>query len=86
MNNKILITVVYIALLLYMFYAIFSASRKRKKELKKISDSLAIGKNIITTGGIHGSIVKIDENTVNVKIDKGVSITLSKDSIVWVQN
>jgi len=38
---------------------------------------------IVTTGGVHGKIIDVSENTVTVEIDKGVRIKLDKTAIAY---
>ena len=47
--------------------------------------NLAIGNNIVTVGGIYGSVTKIGDNFVEIKVDKGVSIKIAKDAISRVE-
>ena len=58
----------------------------KKKKMIKLLKELKIGDKIVTIGGIHGSIVKILDNKVDIRIDKGVFMTISKNAIERVIN
>lgn len=44
-------------------------------------DSLKEGTNIVTIGGIKGTIVAVREEEVDVKVDKGIKVTFVKSAI-----
>ena len=57
------------------------SNKKRKEKSKKLYKDLKIGKKIITIGGIYGVINKIEENTVEIKVDDNTNIKFSKNAI-----
>ncbi len=59
--------------------------RKAAKEQQERVASLKKGNKIVTNAGIHGTIVYVDDNTVNVQIAEGVVIKLEKAAVVHVQ-
>jgi len=76
-----------LVILLVVFAAIFyflliRPQRQREKEHQKLLSSLKRGDRVITAGGIHGTIEKIDEGTVVLSLEEGAKIRISKSSIV----
>ena len=57
------------------------SGRKRKKAQETMLDSLKIGDEIVTIGGIHGKIASVSEATVEIVIDKNVKMTISKSAV-----
>ncbi|MCL2321633.1 MAG: preprotein translocase subunit YajC [Oscillospiraceae bacterium] len=55
--------------------------RKRRKTFSDLHQNMKVGMNIIFSGGIYGKIVKIDEDTVDVEVSKGVVIKISRYTI-----
>lgn len=54
-----------VALMFAMIYFfMIRPENKRKKEAQNLRDSLAVGDNITTIGGMTGTICKVDENTI----------------------
>ena len=74
--------IVVIWLVILYFMVIIPQKRKSKKQ-KNLIDDLKIGDKILTIGGIKGELVSKNEETsdIQLKIDKGVKITLTKGSI-----
>lgn len=66
-------------LIIYLFMIL--PNKKKAKKQKEMLDSLKEGTNIVTIGGIKGTIVAVTEEEVEVKVDKGVKITFVKSAI-----
>lgn len=83
---KLKIIFSYIILVTIVFLPTILLNMNKKNKMIKLLKSLKIGYKIVTIGGIHGSIVKILDNTVDIRIDKGVFMTISKNAIERVIN
>ena len=79
MELIIFILITFIAFMGYLL-ALYS-NEKRKEKAKKLYKDLKIGKKIITIGGIYGVINKIEENTIEIKVDDNTKIKFSKNAI-----
>ena len=72
-------------LILPIFY--FLLIRPQQKKQKQFQEMLAqIKKNdkVVTTGGIHGLIVGVAEQTVTLKVADNVRVELEKSSVARV--
>lgn len=72
--------------MLVVFFAIFyflliRPQSKRAKAQRQLLANLGAGEEIVTSGGIMGRIVEIDETMVSLEISKGVVIKIQKGSI-----
>jgi preprotein translocase subunit YajC len=69
-----------LALLVPMFFGI----RKQKREAEKVStmqEALKVGDAVITTSGLYGTVVDLDENTVDLEIAEDVVTTWLRQAI-----
>lgn len=74
--------IVMIVLLIAVFYfMMIRPQQKRQKEIQKFRDGLNTGDAVVTAGGIHGIIKKVDDKTFKIEIANGVSITIDKGSV-----
>ena len=71
--------------LIFMFvvlwFLMIRPQMKRAKEHKSLLDALAAGDEVITQGGIAGTVASVGENFVKVEIASGVEITVQKPAI-----
>ena len=64
-----------IALVFAIFYfIILLPTKRRQKKLQEFLNALKVGDRIVTNGGIHGSVTKVDGNTVQLQIADKVRI------------
>ena len=59
------------------------AQQKKQKEIQKFQNELTEGQQVITGGGIYGTVKSIDltKNTVDIKIARDVVITVDKSYV-----
>ncbi len=57
--------------------------QKRQKEIQKFRNSIAVGQNIVTAGGIYGTVRAIDEtdNALIIEVANGVKIKVDRNSV-----
>ena len=67
------------------FWFIFIApQRKKQKELEKQISSLQTGDEILTTGGIYGTITNVKDDRFVVRVADNTKIELGKGFIATV--
>ncbi len=77
---------VFYALIAGGFYFLFIApQRKKQKELEKMLASLQSGDEIMTNGGIYGTITNVKDDRFVVRIAEGTKIEVAKGFIQSVQ-
>jgi len=64
-----------------MYFVLYRPQRKKAQEAQNMLSTLRKGDQIVTIGGIHGTIVKLLEDSVVIEVDKGVRLTFSRSAI-----
>jgi preprotein translocase subunit YajC len=59
-------------------------ARRRRGQHEAMQDSVEAGDEIITAGGLHGTVKEIDEGTAKVEIAPNVVVTLDRRAIAAV--
>ena len=59
-------------------------ARRRKLSHAAMQDSIAVGDEIITAGGLHGTVNAFEDETVKVEIATGVVVTLDRRAVAAV--
>ena len=68
MNSEMMSTVFMLVLMFAMLYFfMIRPENKRKKEAQNMRDSLSVGDQITTIGGITGTICAVKENTIVIE-------------------
>jgi|LSQX01.3.fsa_nt_gb preprotein translocase subunit YajC len=86
-SPSIIIPVLYFAFLLGIMYLIFFLpQRKREKKTRQMLDALRVGDEIVTIGGITGTVLsmKDDEITIESSIQK-TKISIKKWAVKEVK-
>ena len=73
-----------IILIAIMYFLMIRPQMKRQKEHRAMLDKLSRGDEVITNGGIAGTVVEIGENFITVEIAAGVQVRLQKGAIANV--
>src|SRR6056297_2475998 len=70
-------------LIIVVFYLFMIRPQvKKQKELRKYRENLQQGDKIITTGGIYGKIVGVQERSVIVEVEDQSQLKIDKNAIV----
>jgi preprotein translocase subunit YajC len=59
-------------------------ARRRKLSHNAMQDSIDVGDEIITAGGLHGTVTAFEDDTVKVEIATGVVATLDRRAVAAV--
>ena len=57
-----------IALLATFYFLAIRPQKKKEKQVKEMRDSLKIGDEIITIGGLYGKVVKVKDDYVTLEV------------------
>lgn len=74
-----LLPLVLIVAVFYFF--IIRPQRKREQEKEEMIEALEKGDSIVTVGGMHGKVTKVDEDSVLAQVDSQVKVRIDKEAI-----
>jgi len=72
-----------VAIFAIMWLFMIRPQQKKQKEIRNFQNQLTEGTQVVTGGGIYGTVKSIDlaKNTVDVKIARDVVITVDKSYV-----
>ncbi|HYF95070.1 MAG TPA: preprotein translocase subunit YajC [Symbiobacteriaceae bacterium] len=70
-----------IALLALMYFMLIRPQQQQAKKRQEMLNSLKAGADVVTIGGLHGTIVTIDDKTVRLKVASGVELVFNRSAI-----
>ena len=71
----------FLLIIVVFYFLILRPQQKRQKERQKLLEGVKKGDKIITSGGLHGTVEGIEDNTVLVKVADNVKLKMEKASI-----
>jgi len=80
-NMLIPLVVVYII----FYFVLFRPQKKAQKEREDMINSLKKNDEIVTTGGIHGTIVNVKEKTFVLRVDDDTKLEIDKSAIGYLK-
>jgi preprotein translocase subunit YajC len=85
-GGSLLQMVVPLAMVFAIFYFIVIVpSKRQQKKVQEFLENLKVNDKIITTSGIWGQIMKLDDHSVQLQIADKVNIKVSKAAIGGIQ-
>ena len=63
------------------YFMLWKPQKKQQQDRQNLLNSLKKGDQIITIGGIYGTITDLSERTVKVEIAEGVEITMVRSAV-----
>ena len=81
-GGSLLQMLVPLAMVFAIFYFIVIVpSKRQQKKVQEFVDNLKVNDKVITTSGIYGQIMKLDEQAVQLQVANNVQIKVSKAAI-----
>lgn len=64
-----------------MYLLVVRPQQQRSKQMRELIASLEVGADVITIGGLHGRITRIDDSVVMMRVADGVEVKLDKNAV-----
>ena len=75
-----------VALLVVMLFVLPARQRKRMAaQAQALQESLTVGTPVMTTSGLHGTVARLNEGTVDLEIAPGVVVTFARQAVLEVR-
>ena len=80
-GSFISVLIPFILVFLIFYLLIIMPSRKRQKRHQQMVEELKPGDKIITSGGIHGTVMGVQKDKIELKIAANVKVDISKSAV-----
>lgn len=74
-----------VAFMAIFYFLIWRPQSQEQKKRKQMLDSLKKGDEVVTAGGIHGTIVVVKKDSLIVKIADKVEVEIDRSGIGYVK-
>lgn len=74
----------FVLMIVAMYFLLIRPQQKRKREQQQMQSSASIGAEIMTLGGLYGTIVDSDDESITLEVSPGVTNRYAKGAIARV--
>jgi len=67
------------------YFLLIRPQQKKQKEHEKMVQELKKNEEVVTNGGIHGTVVNVKDTTLILRIDENVKIEIDKKTIAYLK-
>jgi preprotein translocase subunit YajC len=76
--------IILVALFVLMWFLLIRPQRRRSEAQMAMQDRLRAGDEIITAGGLHGSVKAIEDDIVHVEIAPGTLVRVDRRAVAAI--
>ncbi len=76
----------FIIIFVIFYFLIIMPARKKQKQHQSLLTSLKGGERVVTSGGVFGTVTRVLEDRIEIKVDKNTTIQVTKQSVATVLN
>ncbi len=73
-----------ILLVVIFYFLLIRPQSKRQKEHRQMLEALAVGDEVVTSGGLAGKLTALGENYVSIEVADGVTVKVQRPAIASV--
>lgn len=83
--NPIVNLVPMVIIFVIFYFMLIRPQKTKEKEHQKMLSSLNKNDEVVTSSGIHGTIMNVKDKTLTLRIDDNVKIEIDKSCIAYVK-
>ncbi len=80
-SNPIAAFLPIVFIIVIFYFLLIRPQQKRAKQQRAMLDSLKSGDQVVTVGGLHGTVAGVDQDTVILRVADNVKLTFNKAAI-----
>jgi len=73
-----------LVLLVLMWFMLIRPQRRRQLDTQRMINSLEVGKEIVTAGGLYGTVTALEGDEVRLEIADGIEVRIAKRAVAGV--
>ncbi|MCC5790512.1 MAG: preprotein translocase subunit YajC [Opitutales bacterium] len=72
----------FLFLIAAMYFLLIAPQRKRQKDLQKMISDLGTGDEVLTAGGLYGTVTNVKSDRFVVKVAENTKVEVNKNHII----
>jgi preprotein translocase subunit YajC len=82
LGNGTTMTIIYVvAMFAVLYFLMIRPQQKRQKKTNMMLGSLKKGDKVVTIGGLHGTVLELDNDTVVIRVNEATKMTFDRSAI-----
>ncbi|MBL7081170.1 MAG: preprotein translocase subunit YajC [Candidatus Omnitrophica bacterium] len=73
----------FLAIFAVFYFLLIRPQRQNQKEHQRMLAALEKNDEIVTTGGVHGTIVNVKDKSVILRVDENVRLEIEKNCVAY---
>jgi len=82
--NPLAMLIPYALIFVIFYFLVIRPQKEKQSEFQRMLNDLKRNDEIVTNGGIHGTIVNIKETTLVLRIDENVKIEIDRSAVARI--
>lgn len=74
-----------IVLFFIFYFIVLRPEKSKQQERKQMLSNLKKNDEVVTSGGIHGTVVNVKTDTIILRVDDNAKIEIDKEAIVTIK-
>jgi preprotein translocase subunit YajC len=75
----------FVLVLAIFYFLILAPMKKRQKRVEEFQSALKAGDKVVTTGGLYGTVARIEEQSVHLQVAPNVRVEVARSAIAGYQ-
>jgi preprotein translocase subunit YajC len=71
----------FVLMALIFYFLLFAPERRRRKQMQEMLSALRNGDKVVTTGGLHGTVVGVTDQIIQLRIADHVKVEVSRTAV-----
>ena len=80
-GNSLLPLVLLVGLFALMYFMVIRPQSQRRKHMQQMQQSITVGSEVLTIGGLYGTVVAMDDDSVTLEVAPGVTNRYARAAI-----
>ncbi len=74
-----------IIIFVIFYYLLIRPQKLSQREHQKMIQNLNKNDEVVTTGGLHGTIINVKDKTLTLRIDENVKVEIDKNCVAYLK-
>ena len=84
-SNPLIQLFPFILIMFVFYFLLFKPEKDKQKKHREALNGLKKNDEVVTSGGIHGTVVNVKPDTITLRVDDNVKLEVDKEAVVTIK-